>query len=605
MIKNIVAGVGFSFGAMNVINGEKAILEVVKSSMNDSHLAGKRIYTHKKRTLLRYIRTLFLLPALGMERPIELDNYDGRTLGAITSPSGQHARYRTTDRFQRDLTALKAGTELSLALAGCYYKAFYDTERMAVYVDGHFKAVWTLKNVPKGKHGMMDRVMPGLKQIFLNGNNGHPLLHKTCPGDRHLTKELLPIVKDFEKAIGVEIVNAVVFDGEGCSIDVFRAFDGLKKGREKKIYPVTVLDSNQYRWDDFKIRDGKGTRVVEDSDFEVLKRNKRGKVVSRVALVEFDYLSNANRRQKEKEQYPMRCALVKRENGKLTAIITTMPCREISSGAELANLYYNRWPCQEAKFKEMTKYCNLKVNHGFKKEEVFNRMAAKRLNSAGKSLNYDIRRLDNLQEKQKGVKRQMEKRMAQMEKAKEKLVCQSEAIRNKISERIGDRSKLKTRLERRERELETAEAKYQDKIRVLKEKKIELGKKNSLLLKSRERNREEVAKWRRELENTPFYELETEMDHIMTNFKILYENSMLYAKEVFFEGKLGMEMMFRQFINHYGDLEILDGGKRFRFKLNRFDGKGLTKKAVKACEIFNEKKIKTIDGILLEIVVKR
>jgi len=586
VIKNIVAGVGFSFGAMNVINGEKAILEVVKSRTNDSHLAGKRICSHKKRTLLRYIRTLFLMPALGMERPIELDNYDGRTLGAITSTCGKHARYRTTDRFQWELTALKAGTELSLALAGCYYKAFYGTERMSVYVDGHFKAVWTLKNIPKGKHGMMDRVMPGLKQIFLNGSNGHPRLHKTCPGDRHMTKELLPIVEDFGKAIGEENVNAVVFDGEGCSIDVFRAFDGLNEGRGKKIYPVTVLDSNQYRGEDFKVQDGKGTRVVEDSDFEVLKRNKRGKVVSRVALVEFDYLSNANRRRKEKEQYLMRCALVKKENGKLTAIVTTMPC-------------------QEAKFKEMTKYCNLKVNHGFKKVVVFNRMAAKRLNSAEKAFNYDIRRLDNLQEKQEGVKRQIEKRMAQKGKAKEKLVCQSEAIRNKIGERIGDKSKLKMRLERREREQETAEAKYQDKIRVLKEKEIELGKRKSLILKSMERSREEMAKWRRELENTPFYELDTEMDHIMTNFKILYENSMLYAKEVFFEGKHGMEMMFRQFINHYGDLEILDGGKRFRFKLNRFDGKGLTKKAVKACDIFNEKKIKTVDGILLEIVVKR
>ncbi len=573
--------------------------------MKDSHIAGKRICFHKKRTLLRFIRTLFLLPALGMERPIELDNYDGRTLGAITSPSGQHARYRTTDRFLRDLTALKAGTELSLALAGCYYKAFYGTERMPVYVDGHFKAVWTLKNIPKGKHGMMDRVMPGLKQIFLNGNKGHPLLHKTCPGDRHLTKELLPIVEDFEQAIGEEIVNAVVFDGEGCSIDVFRAFDGLNEVREKRIYPVTVLDSNQYRWEDFKVLDGKGTRVVEDSDFEVLKRNKRGKVVSRVALVEFDYLSNANRRQKEKEQYPMRCALVKKENKKLTAIVTTMPFREISSGTELANLYYTRWPCQEAKFKEMTRNCNLKVNHGFKKEEVFNRMAAKKLKSAERSLNYEIRRRDNLQEKQEGVKRQMEKRMAQREKTREKLECQIETIEIKISERGGDESKLRMRLEKRERELETEEAKYQDKIRVLKEKEIELEKRKSQILNSLESNREEVAKWRRKLENTPFYELDTEMDHIMTNFKILYENSLLYAKEVFFEGKLGVVMMLRQFVNHYGDLEILDGGKRFRFKLNKFDGKGLTKKAMKACEIFNEKKIKTVDDILLEIVVKR
>jgi hypothetical protein len=76
-----------------------------------------------------------------MERPIELDSYDGKTLSAITSPSGRHARYRTTDRFLRDLTALKVGYEFSLALAGHYYKTFYGTERLPVYIDGHFKAV--------------------------------------------------------------------------------------------------------------------------------------------------------------------------------------------------------------------------------------------------------------------------------------------------------------------------------------------------------------------------------------------------------------------------------------------------------------------------------
>jgi hypothetical protein len=189
--------------------------------------------------------------------------------------------------------------------------------------------------------------LPGdTTKLFLNSNKGHPLLHRTCPGDRHLTKELLPIINEFEKVREEEIVNTVVFDGEGCSIDVFRAFDGLNKGREKKIYPVTVLDSNQYRWADFKIPDGNGTRVVEDRDFVVLKKNRRGKVVSRVALVEFDYLSNANRRQKgeDKEVYPMRCALVKKGNGKLTAIVTTAPKEKIDSGAELADLYYNRCP---------------------------------------------------------------------------------------------------------------------------------------------------------------------------------------------------------------------------------------------------------------------
>jgi len=46
VIKNIVAGVAFIFGAMNVINGEEAILEVIKK-MKDSHRDMKRIHFHK------------------------------------------------------------------------------------------------------------------------------------------------------------------------------------------------------------------------------------------------------------------------------------------------------------------------------------------------------------------------------------------------------------------------------------------------------------------------------------------------------------------------------------------------------------------------------
>jgi len=300
---------------------------------------------------------------------------------------------------------------------------------MPVYIDGHFKAVWTLKNIPQGKHGMMDRVMPGLKQVFLNGQDGHPLLHRTCPGDRHLTKELLPMVKDFEAAIGREVASVAVFDGEGCSLDVFKGFDRLNKGREKSIYPLTILDSNQYCWEDFKNRDGK---QVREKDFAVYKRGKKGRVKSRVALVEFDYLSNANRRRKRGEEYPMRCALVKKENAKLTAIVTTMPYEEIESGNELADLYYNRWPCQEAKFKEMARYCNLQVNHGYKKKEVFNRTAAKRLEKAEKSLAYDTRRLENLKGKLEETGQQTARKKAQKKKALQKLEGQIERARGML-----------------------------------------------------------------------------------------------------------------------------------------------------------------------------
>jgi len=592
---------------MNAIDGENAILKVILKNLAENISDGRRIYRHKKSTILKYIRTLFLLPVFDMERPIDLDSYGQRTLGALTSSDGKHVRYKATDRFLRDITALEVGDDISIALSGCYVKTFYDVEEMSVYIDGHFKAVWTLKNIPRGKHGMMDRVMPGLEQIFLNGQKGHPLFHKTCPGDRHLTKELLDIVGDFEKTVGEEVVNVVVFDGEGCSLEVFKAFDVLNEKRTKKFYPLTVLDSNQYRYEDFKIMNGKDgdKRSVNEQDFRVYKRDKKGRVRSRVALVEFDYLSNINRKRNDTEEYRMRCALVKKKNDSLTVIATTMTMDAIASGGKLADLYYNRWPCQEAKFKEMAKYCNLNVNHGFSKKEVFNRMAARRFEKAKTSLAYMIRRLKNLRKKYDDVIRQMEKRTVGNEKNKEKLNGQIEKITGKLHDGRGDENKLRARLEKKIEELGQLDGKYQGKLMVLKERASILCKKEKQILRSIEQNKKQVDRWRNEIENTPFYEIDTEMDHIMTNFKILHENSLLYGKDVFFEEGVGMGMFVKQFVNHYGDLDVLDDGKRFRFKLNKFDGKGMTKKARRACEIFNDLEIRTADGVLLEMVVKR
>jgi len=592
---------------MNVIGGEAVILELILNHLAEKIPDSRRIYRHKKSTMLRYIRTLFLLPAFDMERPIDLNSYGRKTLGVITSQDKEYVGYRTTDRFLRDLVVLEVGEDMSLALLSCYFKTFYGVEGMPVYIDGHFKAVWTLKNIPRGKHGMMDRVMPGLEQIFLNGQMGHPLLHRTCPGDRHLTKELLGIVKDFENTVGEEVVNVVVFDGEGCSLEVFKSFDVLNEKREKDIYSLTVLDSNQYRFEDFKIKDemGDGRGQVRERDFGVYKRDKKGGVRSRVALVEFDYLNNVNRRRKDKDEYLMRCALVKKKNDKLTVIVTTMPMDKIDSGVELADLYYNRWPCQEAKFKEMTKYCNLNVNHGFGKMEVFNRMAAGRLKAAETSLSYDIRRLENLMKKYEEVKQQKDKRTVRNEKNNEELKGQIGKIKERLRDGKGDENKLTVRLEKKIEKLGQLEGKYQGKIMVLRERENTLRRKEKQILKLIEQNKINVDRWKKEVEDTPFYEIDPEMDHIMTNFKILHENSLLYAKDVFFEEEIGMGMFVKQFVNHYGDLDILDGGKRFRFKLNKFDGKGLTKRARRACEIFNDLEIRTADGVLLELVVKR
>lgn len=604
MIRNIIAGVGFVLGAVNAIGGEKAILQIILQHRKKKSENNMRILHHKTETIVRYVRTLFFLPFFDRERLTDLDTYKGRSLWVIASQNDNKIKYRTTDRFLRELTALEVEKEISFSLANCYYMTFYDTKGIPLYVDGYFKAVWTLKNIPNGKHGMMDRIMPGRKLVFLNGYDGHPFLHRTCPGDRHLTKEILPIVEDFEKAIGKEVANMVVVDGEGCSLELLKEFDEINKHRKMNTYLLTMMDSNQYHFEDLKVRDGDELRQIKDGDFTPYKYEKKGRIKSWVTLVEFDYLSNANNRRKSKTAYMVRCAVVKKKNGKLSVIATNQPYEDISSGAELADLYYNRWPCQEGKFKEMNKYCNLKTNHGYKKKEVPNRTADKRLKEAEKSLKANISMRDNLKKEYAKLMGQKQKRRASMDNKKNEIDAKISEIKKRIDEGRGTESMQRDLIQKRKNELNELKEKYLVWMEKSGKKTKGLDEREKKYSKAIKKFRANVDIWKKRLENTSLYELENETDHIMTNFKILNENSLLYVKDTFFEGNVGLDKLEKQFLNHYGDLEILDDGERYRFRLNKFDDKGLTKKVRKACEKLNEEKIKTSDGILLEIAMK-
>lgn len=575
MIRNVTAGVGFLLAALALLGAEETVLKVIeertRAFQDGDGKAPPRILAHRLSTLLKYLRTLLFLPVFGMKRPIELDDYEGKALGLIASPGTDKGagRYRSTDRFMRELAALEPGHAMSLSLAANYCGAFYLgelEEGMTVFIDGHFKAVWTLKNIPRGKHGMMDRVMTGLAQVFLNGPRGHPLLHTTHPGDMALKDHILPHVQEFERAVGGEVVNLVVVDNEGCSREMFEDFAKMSEHRELKIHLVTLARKNQYRFpEDFGVRvDGDGGtthRPLEDGDFHPFHKDRKGRVTSRVALAEFNYLSNDNRRGLKGELL-LRCAVVRKVRvDKTTVIVTDAPWETISSGEWLARCYYDRWPCQEARFKEMAWLCNLNVNHGFGKDEVPNRMALKQVEKLSRSLAF----------------------------------CERRAV------------KLGREVDRLHRLISAGE--HDDpRTRKRRERRRALGEKRRGYLEKGEKHREELAKWEERLENEPLYEIRTEMDHIMSVLKVLLENMCLYAHERFFDGgpPNGLVMLQRAFIDHQGDLEIVeDEGLTYRFVLNGFDNRRDRRLARAACERVNRMAPRTIDGVRIEMAVKR
>jgi len=575
VIRNITAGTGFLLAALAAIKAEETFLDIVRERAPIVQECGgtvpPRMEAHKTGILLKYLRTLLFLPFFGMMRPIELDDYEGRTFGLIASPGGGLGvgRYRSTDRFLRELTAMRVGDPLGLRLAADYCRVFYPealNEGMRVFLDGHFKAVWTLKNVPRGKHGMMDRIMPGLEQVFLNGPRGHPLFHTTHPGDASLKDYILPNIAEFERAVGWEVVNLVVVDNAGCSRQMFEEFAKLRTTRERMVYLVTSTRGNQYRFPgDFRVRvEGDGGidhRPLQDGDFQPFHKDRRGRVTSRVALAEFNYLANANRRGREGELW-LRCAIVSKVRvDKLSIIVTDAPWTEIPSGEWLARCYYDRWPNQEARFKEMAWLCNLNVNHGFGKEEVPNRMALKRVEKLSRSLEASKSRMAKL-----------DVEMAELD--------------GKLLKGRPDGRRARQRMDRKES---------------LKERRVALSTRAG-------KHQKALAVWKERLAE-PFYEISTEMDHTMSVLKVLLENMYLYVHERLFDNgpPPGLAMLLRVFIDHQGDLEVHEdsnGGRTYRFMLDRFDSRKDRRVAKAACERVNSSALRTWEGVRIEMAVK-
>ena len=142
----------------------------------------------------------------------------------------------------------------------------------------------------------------------------------------------------------------------------------------------------------------------------------------------------------------------------------------------------------------------------------------------------------------------------------------------------------------------------------LEREKTNLTQKNKAFTTMVEKKTNEVEKYKTKYENEPLYEIDTEMDHLMLNFKILHENALMFAKEKFFPGDcdLGIDLLIRYFFTHYGDIKIYGDskGKMMAFVLNRSDSEEHEKMMEHACTKFNALNIRTADDLLLRMMIK-
>jgi hypothetical protein len=286
---------------------------------------------------------LLYLPLLGLTRPRDLYYYQGQGLAVLY---GFTYKYLTVEHFLGRLSRLEAGQPLAAALAQSYTQAWYPGHSpLVLYVDWHVKPHWTKQPAHSGSVTMWGRVMPGTKQLLVNGPGGQPLIGWNKPIDRHLSGVLVELEAELARLLERPIAYTV-FDSEGGGLPL-----GQRYAAANQSY-LSHLPRQGYRLQDFE-RLGEWQPVSHDPQREVVL---------------------ARWQNPRKAQAEVRDLILMRRVG------DTDPSRvytgKLPAGLNLAEIpghYRRRWPRQERVIRELVNGANLNANFGYTYQTVPNR----------------------------------------------------------------------------------------------------------------------------------------------------------------------------------------------------------------------------------------
>lgn len=590
------AGVFFLKGADSDMEGVKTITEeIVQSREKDipEKLALKRIRGTTPATVKKKVETLLYLPMFGMQKPYHLLKYHKRGLG-ILSGSGKRYSYYTTDIFLCDIEKLRIAQSVGDALARYYIEALcieIELENGSYfYIDGHAKHVWSSRNIPKAFFTTLKRAERGLHQYFIHSTKGNPLILLTCPGDTRLPGVMFNLINAFENAVGKRIVKAAIFDREGLSLSIFKEFDDMKP----KKYFITLLRDNMYKGEEsFNIL----------KDFIPLKTEEKNgelKVLEWVAEAKYKLKEKAKEKnEEEKRELIVRVALVRKkvnERIKLIPIITNLTRRGEPDIRRIAKRYFDRWPNQENIFRDTLAAIKVDTNHGYKKDIVPNRVVARKqeeleqnLRGISTKLRVAVREREQAAEQLQKLEQIYKTEKSWLQKDKSELYAKI-----KLAEQASQRQNLLKDLRDTENKLTRISEQYGRQLSELKTR-LKNKEKHEKSLRTQKENKENEIK-NLDLEKA-LYEIKTEKDHLMSNFKMLLINLSSYAQRQYFPKEVHnwtMESMMKAFYQQDGYVKIRK--KRIDVMLYSYDEPDLQKAVEYACMKFNNSDVRTPEG---------
>jgi hypothetical protein len=312
-----------------------------------------RVLDSERETVWRKLDHLLYLPVLHLTRPADLYAYQGAGLAVLY---GYTYRYQTVEHFLGEVTRLQLGYPLAQALAGCYGRAWYPgATPLFIFTDWHIKPHWTQPPAHAGHVTMWGRVMPGTKQLLINGAEGHLLAGLNYAIDTHLSRVLVDLEEELTTWLERPIAYTIV-DGEGNGLPL-----GERYAAAQRAY-ITVLP-----------------------------RHGDHSLAAFVVLGEWERVVDAPEREAVYAQWqaPQKAPADPRQLVLLRPVGTRDPTRVYAgclpphlSAGQIPAQFRQRWMCQERRIRQMVNGANLNANFGYTYQEVPNRTAQRQWDAA-------------------------------------------------------------------------------------------------------------------------------------------------------------------------------------------------------------------------------
>lgn len=529
----------------------------IDEKIPSKNYAAMKLFRLSEKVIARYNLALLCLPLVTSNGKISRVN---RVQGnALEFLCGYNYKDATLDKYLREVKYLKVAEQFVAETAKFwmrFWKERYDEETFFVcyYLDGHTKALWSSERHYKGKVTMLGRVMNCLENVFIHDGKGHPLYFQTFHGHADLGKHALGMMKELSKHCDepISVNRILVFDGAGNSVKTMRAF------QDSDEYFITILDKNQVKQRRLKhlgeeVPYPHGEATVVDCQIELPDSSEK------------DYI------------YESRAVIVRWENGRQSVLVTNIPDDLLDAG-EITKRYFDRWPFQEKQFRDTKNGVNIHRIVGYGKRcEPYEKMRDKG---------------NTLRERIEHLKRTLHEPLQEIERLENELLMlykQERVLREHSSIEAGKRVLCDDKMV----ELKQCEKAINKCLR--QKKTLENQHKEEI-----KRLRKYMQEERRIRLKDTVYRLDTELEQLMTCFKLSFANlCSVFLSECMNHETLELITLFESIFQLEGQAVITRQERIVSLRKNPKEPR-LMKKLEEALLKLNEMKMITLNGLQMQ-----